>query len=162
MQASISIVSKNRKADLLKTLKIVDSISDRSQVEVLVFLDGCTDSSEDLQKELSWVRWFVSSKSIGASAARHQIYPLANSEILIGLDDDAHPLNTDFITQVQELFDKNPKVGILAFEEIKGVFHSDEEALKASEREKKEFLCAEFIGCGFAIRKSVYDLTNGF
>ena len=162
MQASILIVSKNRKADLLKTLHILDSLIDQSQVEVLVFLDGCTDNSEDLQKELSWVRWFVSSKSIGASAARHQIYPLANSEILIGLDDDAHPLNTDFITQVQELFDKNPNVGILAFEEIKGVFHSEEEALKASEREKKEFLCAEFIGCGFAIRKSVYDLTNGF
>ncbi|MEZ0129042.1 glycosyltransferase family 2 protein [Flavobacterium sp. LBUM151] len=162
MSVSILIVSKNRKADLLKTLHILDSLIDQSQVEVLVFLDGCTDNSEDLQKELSWVRWFVSSKSIGASAARHQIYPLANSEILIGLDDDAHPLNTDFIKQVQELFDKNPNVGILAFEEIKGIFHSDEEALEASEREKKEFLCTEFIGCGFAIRKSVYDLTNGF
>lgn len=162
MQASILIVSKNRKADLLKTLKIVDSISNRSQVEVLVFLDGCTDDSEDLQKELTWVKWFISDKSIGASAARHQIYPLANSEILIGLDDDAHPLNTHFIAQVKELFNKNLQVGILAFEEIKGVFYSDEEALQASEREKKEFLCTEFIGCGFAIRKSVYDLTNGF
>lgn len=162
MQASILIVSKNRKEDLFKTLRILDSVIVKPEVEVLVFLDGCTDDSEDLQKELTWVRWFVSKKSIGASAARHQIYPLANSEILIGLDDDAHPLNADFISKTEGLFHKYASVGILAFEEVKGIFESDLEAFKVSEREKVEFRTVEFIGCGFAIRKSVYDLTNGF
>ena len=57
MQASILIVSKNRKKDLLKTLKIIDSLIDKSQVEVLVFLDGCTDNSETLLCEMGWVRW---------------------------------------------------------------------------------------------------------
>jgi GT2 family glycosyltransferase len=162
MRASILIVSKNRKQDLFITLKTLDALLVKSEVEVLVFLDGCTDLSEGLQKELPWVRWFVSKKSIGASAARHQIYPLANSEILIGFDDDSHPLNNDFVTTIENLFIKNPNVGILAFEEIKGIFESDAEALKVSEKEKKEFLTAEFIGCGFAVRKSVYNLTNGF
>jgi GT2 family glycosyltransferase len=162
METSILIVSKNRKEDLLKTLNIIRSLIDESKVEVLVFLDGCTDNSEDLQNELSWVRWFVSPKSIGASAARHQIYPLANSEILIGLDDDAHPLKADFLLKIQNLFDANPNAGILAFEEIKGVFASDKEALEQSENKKKEYLTSEFIGCGFAVRKSVYNLTNGF
>ena len=60
------------------------------------------------------------------------------------------------------MFSKNPNVGILAFEEIKGRFESDREALKVSEKDKVEFLTAEFIGCGFAIRKSVYMKTNGF
>lgn len=162
MRASILIVSKNRKEDLFKTLRILDSLIVKSEVEVLVFLDGCTDDSEDLQKELTWVKWFVSKKSIGASAARHQIYPLANSEILIGLDDDAHPLNVDFISKTEDLFNKYPNVGIIAFEEIKGVFESDSDAFKVSEKEKKEFITTEFIGCGFAVRKSVYNLTNGF
>jgi GT2 family glycosyltransferase len=162
MKASILIVSKNRKKDLIKTLSLIASLINKTEVEVLVFLDGCTDDSQNLQHELSWVRWFISEKSIGASAARHQIYPLANSEILIGLDDDAHPLNVNFISQIKKLFDKNSNVGILAFEEIRGVFTSDEQALKQSENLKKEFLCSEFIGCGFAIRKSVYDTTNGF
>jgi len=162
MRASILIVSKNRKADLFKTLNILDALINRSQVEVLVFLDGCTDSSQELQNELNWVKWFISDKSIGASAARHQIYPLAASEILIGLDDDAHPLSHNFITEIENLFKINPHVGILAFEEIRGIYNSDAEALKQSEDKKKEFLSSEFIGCGFAIRKSVYKLTNGF
>lgn len=162
MQFSILIVSKNRKEDLIQTLGVIFPLIDKSQVEVLVFLDGCTDGSHDLINEFDWVRWVVSEKSIGASAARHQICPLASSEILIGLDDDAHPLQKDFIFQIKNLFDKYPNVGILAFEEIKGAFISDKEALEQSEIIKREFLCSEFIGCGFAIRKSVYNLTNGF
>lgn len=162
MRVSILIVSKNRKQDLLKTLNILESIIDKDEVEVLVFLDGCTDESESLKNDLTWVKWFASAKSIGASGARHKIYPLANSEILIGLDDDAHPLNSDFLDHIEMLFERNSQVGILAFEEIKGIFQSDEEALKHAENIKKEYLTSEFIGCGFAIRKSVYNLTNGF
>jgi GT2 family glycosyltransferase len=162
MKASILIVSKNRKADLVKTLKILDLQINKSEVEVLVYLDGCNDNSTDLQNELTWVRWFGSSKSIGASAARHQIYPIAEAEILIGLDDDAHPLDKDFVNKVETLFNKYQNVGILAFEEVKGVFMSDIEAFQESEKQKKEFISSEFIGCGFAIRKSVYNQTNGF
>lgn len=162
MQASILIVSKNRKKDLVKTLEILHSLIDKSKVEILVFLDGCTDNSETLVHELNWVRWFVSAQSIGASAARHKIYPLANAELLIGLDDDAHPLNKDFIKDTELLFQGNPNVGIFAFEEVKGIFVSDDEAIRNSEKVKKQFLCSEFIGCGFAIRKSVYMATNGF
>lgn len=162
MQASILIVSKNRKEDLVKTLSVLGLLINKPKVEVLVFLDGCTDGSEDIVEELKWVKFFISEKSIGASTARNKIYPLASSEIIIGLDDDAHPLSTDFISQIESLFAKNLNVGILAFEEIRGVFASDEIALAQSENKKKEFFCSEFIGCGFAIRKSVYMVTNGF
>ena len=162
MRASILIVSKNRKIDLFKTLQILDLLINKFEVEVLVFLDGCTDDSERLKDELTWVRWFISIKSIGASAARHQIYPMANAEILIGLDDHAHPLHENFIEKIEMLFNHNHKVGIIAFEEVKGIFISDIEALKESQSETKEFLCSEFIGCGFAIRKSIYSATNGF
>lgn len=162
MRASILIVSKNRKEDLFKTLNILDSLIVKYEVEVLVFLDGCTDDSRNLKKEFTWVKWFVSENSIGASAARHQIYPLAVSDILIGLDDDAHPLNEDFIFKIETLFNKYPNVGILAFEEIKGIYSLDIEALEQAEKESKEYLSSEFIGCGFAIRRSVYNQTNGF
>nr|WP_315152657.1 glycosyltransferase [uncultured Flavobacterium sp.] len=162
MRASIVIVSKNRKEELLKTLKIIGLLIDKFQVEVLVFLDGCTDDSEVLMNELKWVSWFVSAKSIGASAARQRLYPFAKGELLIGLDDDAHPLTKDFVSKIEILFQENATVGVLAFEEVKGVFESDSAALEQSEKIKKEFLCSEFIGCGFAIRKSAYLETNGF
>lgn len=162
MRFSILIVSKNRKEELAKTLSIIHGWIDASQVEVLVFLDGCTDDSSTLQNEFTWVRWFDAPISIGASAARHRLYPLAKGKILVGLDDDAHPLSANFFSQIEDLFAKHPNVAILAFEEVKGVYSSDFEALQHAESEEKEYLTSEFIGCGFAIKKSVYDLTDGF
>lgn len=162
MQTSILIVSKNRKKELEFTLKLLSQMLDFSIQEVLVFLDGCTDDSCVLKDKMDWVRWYSSEKSIGASAARHYLYPKARGEFLIGLDDDAHPLKIDFIEQTITIYQKNPNVGIISFQEIKGIFNSDEEALTKFEAKEEEYYCSDFIGCGFAIRKDVYGLTRGF
>lgn len=162
MQTSILIVSKNRKKELEYTLNVLEQMIDFSKHEVLVFLDGCTDDSLALKDKFKWVKWDSSKKSLGASAARNQLYPKAQGQFLIGLDDDAHPLHSDFIDQIINIYGKYSNVGIIAFQEIKGVFGSDAEALNLAGVKKEEYFCNEFIGCGFAIRKDVYDATNGF
>jgi len=162
MQASLLIVSKNRKEELKRTLSILSQLIDSTRHEILVFLDGCTDGSEALQSAFPLVKWKISTKSIGASAARHSLYPNATGTFLIGLDDDAHPLQTDFIEKVVSVFDLFPNVGIIAFEEIRGIFTSDEEALQNVRVPEEQYLTNDFIGCGFAIRTAVYNNTNGF
>ena len=162
MQASIVIVSKNRKEELDKTLQILEKLINFSNHEVLVFLDGCSDGSELLKNQFKWVIWDGSEKSIGASGARNALYSKAKGEYLIGLDDDAHPLQTNFIALTKTIFEKYPTVGILAFQEIKGIFNSDTEALSHKKLTVDEYYCNEFIGCGFAVRKNVYEITNGF
>ena len=162
MLASILIVSKNRKEALEKTLRILEKIIDFSNQEILVFLDGCSDESQQLKKVFNFVKWYDSETSIGASRARHVLYPKAKGQIFIGLDDDAHPLQSDFIARTLTVFKRYPTVGIVAFQEIKGVFGSDQEALSQVNSITEEYLTNEFIGCGFAIRKDVYKATNGF
>jgi len=162
MQASILIVSKNRKEELERTLLILEKIIDPELHEILVFLDGCTDNSFVLKDKFERVKWESSKKSIGASGARHFLYPKAKGQFLIGLDDDAHPLFEDFILRTLNIFAKYPNVGIVAFEEIKGIYNSDEDALRESKAQEKEYFTNEFIGCGFAIRKEVYETINGF
>ena len=162
MQASIIIVSKNRKEELEKTLKILEKLIDFSEHEVLVFLDGCTDESELLIGQFKWVIWDGSDKSIGASGARHAMYVKAKGEYLIGLDDDAHPLQSNFIALTKTIFEEYSNLGIIAFQEIKGIFNSDREALSKTALALEEYYCSEFIGCGFAIKKEVYEATNGF
>ncbi|MFG6687637.1 glycosyltransferase family 2 protein [Mariniflexile sp. HNIBRBA6329] len=162
MQASILIVSKDRKEELEKTLLTLKGLVDLSSQEVLVFLDGCTDGSLALKESFKWVAWYESNRTIGASRARHILYAKARGTIFIGFDDDAHPLNANFVALSQQLFNEFPNVGVLAFEEIKGVFNSDEAALKLKPELIEEYVCREFVGCGFAIRKDVYEATNGF
>lgn len=162
MQISILIVSKNRKNELETTLRILRGLIDLSIHEVLVFDDGSSDGTSELLYKFDWVKWYSSEKSVGASGARNILYPNAKGMYLIGFDDDAHPLTKNFISEVEFIFSKNPNMGIIAFQEVKGVYSSNEEALKNANLNQEEYYCSEFIGSGFAIRKDVYLKTNGF
>jgi len=162
MEASILIVSKNRKEALSKTLKILEGYIDSKKHEIRVFLDGCTDDSDTLKHHFKRVHWRSSGKSLGASKARNILYKEAKGTILYGFDDDAHPLQSDFIKISESLFRENPSSGILGFKEIKGTFETDAHIPQKLLIAKPEFLVNDFIGCGFAIQKKVYDDTRGF
>lgn len=159
MEISFLIVTKNRPEELQFTLKQLESIFDKTKHEVLVFVDGCLET-EKLQSQFDWVKWYVSSESISASPARNFLYSKAVGEIFVGLDDDAHLISENPIQTIKKYFEANPKLGVLAFLEIKGIFENPKDKILFIEKE--EFLTTEFIGCGFAIRKKVYDQTNGF
>jgi hypothetical protein len=159
MEISFLIVTKNRPEELQFTLKQLQAIFDAKNQEVLVFIDGCVET-EQLQSQFPWVKWYVSNESISASPARNFLYSKAAGEIFIGLDDDAHLISEKPIEIIKSYFDSNLNLGILAFLEIKGIFENPKSKLVSIEKE--EFLTTEFIGCGFAIRKSVYNKTNGF
>lgn len=159
MQISFLIVTKNRPDELQFTLNKLQHIFDAVNHEVLVFIDGCV-ATEKLQHHFNWVNWFASDKSISASPARNFLYSKAVGEIFIGLDDDAHLISENPIETIQSYFNTNQNLGILAFLEIKGLFENPEKKLLSIEKE--EYLTTEFIGCGFAIRNSVYNKTNGF
>ncbi|MHA6279858.1 glycosyltransferase family 2 protein [Salinimicrobium sp. CAU 1759] len=162
MKASILIVSKNRKEDLRRTLLILEKCTGKDNNEILVFLDGSSDGSEELQEEFPQVRWQVSKKGIGASRARNLLYKKATGEILFGFDDDSHPLQQDFVEKTFSLFKSNENLGIIAFREIKGIYQYDEQIPKELLAEKKDYPTKDFMGCGFAIKKEVYDRTRGF
>lgn len=160
MQISFLIVTKNRPEALAFTLNKLKSQIDLAVHEVLVFIDGCPET-EQIIAQFEWVHWNVSKKSISASPARNQLYKKAIGKIFIGLDDDAHPISAQLIEQVEALFNENESLGIVAFQEVKGIYASDAQALQQAKK-GSSFLTNEFIGCGFAVRKSVYEATHGF
>ena len=162
MKASILIVSRNRKAELRKTLGILENYIDRDRHEIRVFLDGSSDRSEELENIFPWVHWYRSEKTLGASGARNILYGKAKGEVLFGFDDDAHPLQSDFIKRTFEVFDSNKNLGIIGFREIKGVYSSDDQIPPELLAEEEDYFSNEFLGCGFAIKKEVYHRTRGF
>lgn len=161
IEVSILLVSRNRKEALKKTLHILKDYVNRSKHEICVLLDNCSDNSQSLKLDFPDVNWLVSERFLGASKARNILYKTAKGAIFIGLDDDAHPLQNNFISIIEQEFSSAPNAGILAFQEVKGVFSSDLEA-KSSVILSENYNCSTFIGCGFAIKKVVYESTNGF
>ena len=160
MEFSFLIVTRQRAEDLRFTLSKLSSFIDKSKHEVLVFIDGCNDTVK-LKNEFSWVNWYQSNVNIGASPARERLYKKAVGDIFIGLDDDAHPLNDDFIPSIKNEFKTDKSLGIIAFQEIRGVFNSDSACLK-NKKATEAYYTSDFVGCGFAISKEAYLSTNGF
>lgn len=159
MEISFLIVTKNRPSELQFTLQQLQLLYDSAQHEVLVFIDGCKET-EALQSQYDWVQWYVSPTSISASPARNFLYAKAVGTIFIGLDDDAHLISNKPIQTIQRYFNENQNLGILAFFELKGIFENP--ISDYNPVEKEEFLTTDFIGCGFAILKKVYNQTEGF
>jgi GT2 family glycosyltransferase len=161
MEIAILIVTRNRPEELVITLDKLSCLLDLSLHEVLVFIDGCKQT-ESLIAQYPWVYWECSAISLGASPARNALYKKAKGTVFIGLDDDAHPLSPDFIAQTQSVFCKDEKIGIIAFQEVRGVFLNDQEALQMAAPKIERYLTNDFVGCGFAIKREVYNQTNGF
>ncbi|MDT0686845.1 glycosyltransferase family 2 protein [Autumnicola psychrophila] len=162
MEASVLIVSNNRSAELHRTLKVLQEYLIFDRHEILVLLDGCTDDSEKIIELYPQVKWEISEGNLGASKARSILYSKAKGKILFGFDDDAHPLQKDFIKISEKLFARNPNVGIIAFKEIKGIFESDDDIPQYLKQKKDDYLVKDFLGCGFAIKKDIYNRTRGF
>lgn len=162
MEASILIVSKNRKDELSRTLHLLSKYLDFKKHEILVLLDNCNDHSDELISEYDNVSWFNSNASLGASRARSVLYKKAKGRILFGFDDDAHPLQSDFIKITDQIFRDNENIGLISFKEIKGVFRSDSDLEKNLLEALPDFKTNDFVGCGFAVLKNVYDRTRGF
>lgn len=160
MQISFLIVTKNRPEALTYTLTKLKAIFNSSAHEVLVCIDNCK-ATEAIIAQFDWVKWTISKTNLGASPARQLLYKKAKGTYFIGLDDDAHPISSDFITHVKSRFISNPNLGIIAFQEIRGQFKSDAHALKQA-KNIEPYKTNDFVGCGFAIRKAVYLETDGF
>lgn len=162
MKASILIVSKDRKAELRKTILILEKYISKEYHEILIFLDNPIDGSEKLQQEFTWIHWEISTETYGASKARSLLYRKAKGDILIGFDDDSHPLQHDFIERTSHLFRSRQNLGLIAYREIKGVYGKEEQIPPDPLSGREDFLTRDFLGCGFAIRKNVYNKTRGF
>jgi GT2 family glycosyltransferase len=160
MDISFLITTKHRTEDLRFTLNKLKQIVNISIHEVLVFIDGCSET-ERLIKDFDWVIWTISHESICASPARAILYKKAKGTIFIGLDDDAHPLSENFIASVQDEFKKDASIGILTFQEVRGLFKNDVVA-KTSIKQRDTYFTADFVGCGFAISKTAYNSIVGF
>lgn len=162
LKYSIVIVTKNRREELEVTLNKISDLIDSSLTEILVLVDGSKDETFKLQEKFKAVNWTILKQSVGASYARSLLYKKAKGDIFIGLDDDSHPLQYDFIQTVEDLFREDKSLGIIAFQEIKGVFENDIEALNSKSQEPINYYCNEFVGCGFAIKRESYLATRGF
>jgi GT2 family glycosyltransferase len=158
MRISIIITTKNRSAELLKTLNLLKSLEPQP-LEILITADECTDDTvEMVEREVPAARLIINEEGRGSVASRDRMIREANGDLVFALDDDSYPEQLDCLTTLKELFESNRKLAIATFPQ-----RSDEypESLTkeyfGESHQVRSFPCS-----GACLRVSTYRSLGGF
>jgi GT2 family glycosyltransferase len=157
-RVAICITTHNRRAELDRTLAQVAQL-DPPPEEILVAADGCTDGTADhVRENRPNVRLIVHERGLGSVASRNEMARATESEILLSLDDDSHPIEADAVARIRSLFEENPRLAVAVFPQRTDEFP---ESLA-----RTDFGAAHFLGSypssSAALRRSTFIELGGF
>lgn len=151
-----------------EAIKAIQSISHESLVdaEVIVVDNGSTDNTISvIQEKFPWVHLISSERNLGVPGGRNLGIANSHGEYLIFLDDDAVFGITDVSTRVRSAFENFSLCGAVAFQildAITGEPSSGEFPGPDPKKRNESFETTYFIGCGFALKRSVVNKTGLF
>jgi GT2 family glycosyltransferase len=165
---SFVFLTCNRLESLARALESVFRVSTDDRFEVIVVDNGsAVDLSTPLTERFPTVRCFSLADNTGVSVGRNFGAAQAMGEILIFIDDDAVLLTEDILERLSAYFSGNSGLALVAFKIVNDALDrvlSHEFPMKTFdealvEREQK---VGYFVGCGFAVRRSVFEKLGGF
>lgn len=119
MRISVMITTRNRCADLRRTLGVLDAMNPRPD-EILVTADGCTDGTVAMvREEYPQCRLIVNDPGHGSIPSRDRMLREAVGDLVVSLDDDSYPLDFDFFARLPTLFEVHPEAAVITFPEIR-------------------------------------------
>ncbi len=162
---SIIILNFNRKNDILKTLDNILKYNTINQYEIILIDQNSTDGSvESINSIYPSVKLHCSKKNLGVAGGRNKGASLASGDILLFIDDDAQFKTKEPLNIIEEFFNQNPEIGIIGFkildinDNIRDWVYN-RGCLKYSD---KSFYSQQYVGCGHAIRRDLFETVNGY
>jgi GT2 family glycosyltransferase len=156
---SVMIATRNRRDDLHRTLSKLRELQPKPD-EVLICADGCTDDTVAMVRtDFPQFILIENSVSRGSVFSRDRMLRMAKGEIVVSLDDDSYPLDSDFIARVRDLFAEHSQVAVLSFPEIRE--HGEAASFNKSP-ETPAHLVSAYANCAAAMRRAVYLQAGGF
>ena len=109
------ITTLNRVKELGRTLERVTTLCPAPD-EIWVVADGCTDgTAEFVRSQHPGVRLIVHEKSMGSVASRAEVMAQVMGDLVLAIDDDSYPEQSDCLARLSALFAERPKLAIATF-----------------------------------------------
>lgn len=159
MRVSIMITTSNRLEELRRTIQMLGKL-DPSPDEIVITADGCTDgTTEFVSSALPNVKLIVNQPAIGSVASRDRMIREAKGDLVLALDDDSYPEQSDCIARIVPFFQQRAKLAVLHFPQ-----RTDEypETLDQTMLGSQEHLTRSFANSGAVLRRSTYLQLPGF
>lgn len=155
---AICIATRNRCEELRRTLREIARLAPPPG-ELLIVADGCTDGTvEMVQRETPQARLIVHDIARGSIPSRNEMAATATCDVMLSLDDDSHPLESDFLARVAELFAARPRLAVVCFPQRTEEFP---ETLTTTDFGTGVFV-GSYANSGAAIRCSVFRELGGY
>jgi GT2 family glycosyltransferase len=152
MLCAISIATHNRLPELQRTLAVIAALNPPPD-ELLICADGCNDGTPDfVRAQFPTAKLIEHPAPAGSIRSRIELMHAATSDIVISLDDDSYPLDTDFITRVRDLFATHPSVAVASFPQRTDEFP---ETLAQQDFGPPRYT-GNYVNAAAAFRRSVY------
>lgn len=164
MTISVIIITYKRLNELKETIQTL--LQEKDGYDELILIDnhsedGTLEYGNELEAQEEKVKFFSLEKNLGVAGGRNFGISKALGDVLVFLDDDAVFAKQGSFASVREKMEKNPRIGILAFQVIN--FYS--KTMRTEEipftnkmlDPTQERLTSTFIGAGHAIQKTVFD-----
>lgn len=113
LTVAVSIATHNRLFELKRTLGVVMGLSPAPD-EVWVAADGCDDGTADWVREHHpSVQLLEFNPASGHIRARDRVLREQGCDLVLSLDDDSYPLDTDAVAQIRNAFAGKPNLAAL-------------------------------------------------
>ena len=152
------ITTHNRRSDLQRTLEVLAQL-DPAPLEILVTADGCADDTVRFVREkYPETKLIVNFPGIGSVASRDRMIRDVAGDLVLSLDDDSYPEQTDCLKQIAELFVARPKLAVAHFPQ-----RTDENPESFSRTDfGPPCFTRSFANSGACLRRSTYLELPGF
>jgi GT2 family glycosyltransferase len=115
ISVSVMVTTRNRLTDLKRTCDVLLHL-DPPPCEVLVTTDGCTDGSvEYITAHYPSFILTINETAKGSVASRAAMMQKAQGELVLALDDDSYPEQTDCLRTIDAFFRENSRLAIATF-----------------------------------------------
>jgi GT2 family glycosyltransferase len=158
MTVSVMITTKDRIVDLRRTWNVLQEL-DPPPLEVLITADGCTeDVVNAIKEEFSKARVFVNEIGLGSVLSRDRMMRAARGDLMLALDDDSYPEQSDCISRIIAFVEEHPSLAVLHVPQ-----RTDEypETLAQTDFGLQRFT-RTFSNSGAVLRRSTYLQLPGF
>lgn len=154
---SILISTKNRCNDLILTLRKLEYLLIRNDVECIIYDDGSNDGTFNyIQNNYPTILLKRNEVSKGYLYCRNKMLSQTKAMYAISLDDDAHFLTNNPLEPIRNYFESNPHCGLIAFR----IFWGRTEPLNTISFEFPQRV-QSFVGCAHVWRmKAWHNIPN--
>ncbi len=159
MKFSVMITTRNRRDDLKRTLKVLETLSPAPH-EILVCADACDDDTVRMvHEDHRDVRLFENPERLGSVASRRRLLAEATGDWVLSLDDDSYPLDLDFFEKARRTVAEHPEAAVVCFHEQTALPSGSQAPAPSSHRGR---YVSAYANCGALMDLVFYRNQPGF